>query len=57
MAELDAVEAGVPVLGICYGQQVMMDMLGGKVEGGGNMKTIAIVAAVIIVLLLLFQIF
>ena len=28
---------GVPVLGICYGQQVMMQMLGGKVErGGGN---------------------
>ncbi len=25
---------GVPVLGICYGQQLMMDMLGGKVEGG-----------------------
>jgi GMP synthase (glutamine-hydrolysing) len=25
---------GVPVLGICYGQQVMMDMLGGKVERG-----------------------
>jgi GMP synthase (glutamine-hydrolysing) len=26
--------AGVPVLGVCYGQQVMMDMLGGKVESG-----------------------
>ena len=25
---------GVPILGICYGQQVMMEMLGGKVEGG-----------------------
>jgi GMP synthase (glutamine-hydrolysing) len=25
---------GVPVLGICYGQQVMMHVLGGKVEGG-----------------------
>ena len=25
---------GVPVLGICYGQQVMMEMLGGKVERG-----------------------
>ncbi len=24
----------VPVLGICYGQQVMMQMLGGRVEGG-----------------------
>ncbi|MFV2001357.1 MAG: glutamine-hydrolyzing GMP synthase [Paracoccaceae bacterium] len=27
-------ELGVPVLGICYGQQVMMAMLGGKVERG-----------------------
>ena len=27
-------EIGVPILGICYGQQVMMDMLGGTVEGG-----------------------
>lgn len=25
---------GVPVLGICYGQQVMMEQLGGKVESG-----------------------
>ncbi len=25
---------GIPILGICYGQQVMMDMLGGRVEGG-----------------------
>ena len=25
---------GVPVLGICYGQQVMMHCLGGRVEGG-----------------------
>ncbi|PZQ99621.1 MAG: GMP synthase (glutamine-hydrolyzing) [Cereibacter sphaeroides] len=29
-----AFEAGVPVLGICYGQQAMMHMLGGKVERG-----------------------
>ncbi len=30
-------ELGVPVLGICYGQQVMMQMLGGAVERhGGN---------------------
>ncbi|EAR52271.1 GMP synthase (glutamine-hydrolyzing) [Oceanicola granulosus HTCC2516] len=27
-------ELGVPVLGICYGQQVMMEMLGGRVERG-----------------------
>ncbi|MEM8580543.1 MAG: glutamine-hydrolyzing GMP synthase, partial [Pseudomonadota bacterium] len=27
-------DRGVPILGICYGQQVMMQMLGGKVEGG-----------------------
>ncbi len=27
-------EMGVPILGICYGQQVMMHMLGGKVEQG-----------------------
>jgi GMP synthase (glutamine-hydrolysing) len=27
-------DLGVPVLGICYGQQVMMHMLGGKVERG-----------------------
>ncbi len=27
-------ELGVPILGICYGQQVMMQCLGGKVERG-----------------------
>ena len=27
-------DLNVPILGICYGQQVMMDMLGGKVERG-----------------------
>ncbi|HSF92337.1 MAG TPA: glutamine-hydrolyzing GMP synthase, partial [Paracoccaceae bacterium] len=27
-------EMGLPVFGICYGQQVMMEQLGGKVEGG-----------------------
>ena len=31
----DAVfELGVPILGICYGQQVMMEQLGGRVESG-----------------------
>ena len=25
---------GVPILGICYGQQVMMQQLGGEVHGG-----------------------
>lgn len=29
-----AYQMGVPILGICYGQQVMMHMLGGKVESG-----------------------
>jgi GMP synthase (glutamine-hydrolysing) len=27
-------EAGVPILGICYGEQAMAEQLGGKVEGG-----------------------
>ncbi|APG63496.1 glutamine-hydrolyzing GMP synthase [Sphingorhabdus lutea] len=27
-------ESGLPILGICYGQQVMMQQLGGKVESG-----------------------
>ena len=29
-------EAGIPVLGICYGQQVMMEQLGGKVSVGDS---------------------
>ncbi|MFN2330236.1 MAG: GMP synthase (glutamine-hydrolyzing), partial [Chromatocurvus sp.] len=29
-------ESGVPVLGICYGQQVMTEQLGGKVELGDS---------------------
>ena len=27
-------DAGVPVLGICYGEQTMAEQLGGQVEGG-----------------------
>ncbi|MDU8926875.1 glutamine-hydrolyzing GMP synthase [Alisedimentitalea sp. MJ-SS2] len=33
-APQDLFEMGLPVLGICYGQQVMMEQLGGRVEGG-----------------------
>lgn len=29
-------ELGVPILGICYGDQLMAHLLGGKVEKGGN---------------------
>ena len=29
-----AFNMGVPILGICYGQQVMMHQLGGRVESG-----------------------
>ncbi len=34
LAPLAIYEAGVPVLGICYGEQAMAHQLGGKVEGG-----------------------
>ncbi len=34
MPPLSVFELGVPILGICYGQQVMMHLLGGKVERG-----------------------
>ena len=33
-APQEVFELGVPVLGICYGQQAMMVQLGGRVEGG-----------------------
>ena len=29
-------QSGLPILGICYGQQVMTEQLGGQVEGGGE---------------------
>src|SRR6188768_2719119 len=29
-------EAGIPILGICYGQQVMSHQLGGRVEPGNQ---------------------
>src|SRR5580692_8312975 len=31
-------DAGVPVLGICYGEMTMCFQLGGKVEGGHNQE-------------------
>ncbi len=34
LAPMPIFEAGVPVLGICYGEQAMAVQLGGKVEGG-----------------------
>ena len=34
LAPKEIFEAGVPVLGICYGEQAMAQQLGGKVEGG-----------------------
>ncbi len=34
MADAAIFASGLPVLGICYGQQVMMHQLGGRVEGG-----------------------
>ena len=32
----DAVEAGLPFLGVCYGHQLLADVLGGRVEGMGD---------------------
>lgn len=34
--EKDVVEFGVPVLGICYGQQLICELLGGKVESSDH---------------------
>src|SRR5262249_19765358 len=34
LAPMAIFEAGVPVLGICYGEQAMAHQLGGEVEGG-----------------------
>src|SRR5689334_7648820 len=34
LAPMAIYEAGVPVLGICYGEQAMAQQLGGTVEGG-----------------------
>jgi GMP synthase (glutamine-hydrolysing) len=34
LAPMSIFNAGVPVLGICYGEQAMAHQLGGKVEGG-----------------------
>src|SRR6202008_736715 len=34
LAPMAVYKAGVPVLGICYGEQAMAHQLGGKVEGG-----------------------
>jgi GMP synthase (glutamine-hydrolysing) len=34
LAPMSIFQSGVPVLGICYGQQAMAHQLGGKVEGG-----------------------
>lgn len=35
-ADISVFSLGVPVLGICYGQQVMMAQLGGKVASGSS---------------------
>ncbi|MFB6298154.1 MAG: type 1 glutamine amidotransferase [Salinirussus sp.] len=32
----DAVESGLPFLGVCYGHQLLADVLGGRVEGMGE---------------------
>jgi GMP synthase (glutamine-hydrolysing) len=32
----DAVEAGLPALGVCYGHQLLADVMGGRVDGMGE---------------------
>ncbi len=32
----DAIEAGLPALGVCYGHQLLADVMGGRVEGMGE---------------------
>ncbi|THE66622.1 GMP synthase [Salinadaptatus halalkaliphilus] len=32
----DAVQAGLPALGVCYGHQLLADVMGGRVEGMGE---------------------
>src|SRR5690349_20197629 len=38
LAPMAMYQAGVPVLGICYGEQAMAHQLGGTVEGGHHRK-------------------
>ncbi|MFP8953253.1 type 1 glutamine amidotransferase [Natrialbaceae archaeon A-arb3/5] len=32
----DAIQAGLPALGVCYGHQLLADVMGGRVEGMGE---------------------
>ncbi|SIR76925.1 type 1 glutamine amidotransferase [Natronorubrum thiooxidans] len=32
----DAIQAGLPALGVCYGHQLLADVMGGRVEGMGD---------------------
>lgn len=36
MPPKEAFDAGIPLLGICYGMQVMVHLLGGRIERGNN---------------------